>query len=175
MTVQILELDEIEPCRRASDRIETEPLDHLLGRHDLVVAVAPAEPDEIVAERRRQIAHGAIGIDPERAMTLGEFGTVRAMNQRHMCEDRRFPAERLVDLTLAGGVGEMIVAADDVGDGHVMVVDHHRQIISRRAVASEDHEIVEFLVGEHDAALHAILDHRLALARRLEADGGLDA
>ena len=69
----------------------------------------------------------------------------------------------------------MVVAADDMGDAHVVIVDHHREIVGRRAVAAQDDEIVEVLVGEHDAALHAVLDHRLALARRLEADRGLNS
>ena len=50
VAVQVLELGEIEARGRAPDRVEIEPLDHLLGRHDLVVAVAPAEPHEIVAQ-----------------------------------------------------------------------------------------------------------------------------
>ena len=82
---------------------------------------------------------------------------------------------RLIDLRLARGIGQVIVAADDMGDAHVVVVDHDRQIIGRRAVAAQDDEIVEVLVGEDDAALHPVLDHRLALARRLEADRGHDA
>ena len=64
----------------------------------------------------------------------------------------------------------MVVAADDMGDAHVVVVDHDREIVGRRAVAAQDDEVVEILVGEDDAALHPVLDHRLALARRLEAD-----
>ncbi len=64
----------------------------------------------------------------------------------------------------------MVVAADHVGDVHVMVVDHDGKIISRGAVAAQDHEVVEILVGKDDTPLDAVFDHRLALARRLEAD-----
>ena len=38
----------------------------------------------------------------------------------------------------------MIVAANHMGHAHVMVVDHHRQHIGRRAIGSEQDEIVEF-------------------------------
>jgi hypothetical protein len=41
-----------------------------------------------------------------------------------MGEDRRLPAERLIDLRLPRGIGEVIVAADDMGNAHVVVVDH---------------------------------------------------
>ncbi len=65
----------------------------------------------------------------------------------------------------------MVDAADDVGDLHVVVVDDDGEIVGRVAVAAEDDEVVEILVVEYDAALHAIVDDGLALARRLEAHG----
>ena len=58
----------------------------------------------------------------------------------------------------------MIVAADDVGDAHVMVVDHHRQHVGRRAVRAEQDEIVDLGIGDGDAALDQVVDRRLALA-----------
>ena len=64
----------------------------------------------------------------------------------------------------------MVVAADDVGDAHVVVVDHHREHVGRRAVGAEQDEIVELGVLDRDPALDLVVDHRLALARRLEAD-----
>src|SRR5262249_17562148 len=48
-------------------------------------------------------------------------------------------------------------------------------IVGRGAVAAQNDEVVEILVGEHHAPLHAILDHRVALARPLEADHWRDA
>ena len=64
----------------------------------------------------------------------------------------------------------MVVAADDVGDAHVVVVDHHREHVGRRAVGAQQDEIVELGVLDGDAALDEVLDHGLAVARRLEAD-----
>ena len=64
----------------------------------------------------------------------------------------------------------MIVAADDVGDAHVMVVDDHREHVGRGAVGAQQDEIVELGIGDRDAALDEVLDHRLAVARRLQAD-----
>ena len=94
MPVQILELGEVEARGRPPDAVEIEPADHVFHRHDLVVAMAPAEPHEIIAQGLGQIAHGPIGLDPERAVALGELGAVRPMDQGHMGEDRRLPAER---------------------------------------------------------------------------------
>jgi hypothetical protein len=80
----------------------------------------------------------------------------------------------VVDLLLAGRVGEVVVATNDVSDGHVVVVDHHRQHIGRRAVGAQQHQVVEVLVLPGDAALHLVLDHCLAGERCLEADHRLD-
>ena len=95
------------------------------------------------------------------------------MDQRDVRHHRHVPAQRLVDLGLARGVGEMVVAADDVGDAHVVVVDHDREHVGRRAVRAQQHEVVEVLVLPDDAALHLILDRGLAGERRLERITGL--
>ena len=47
----------------------------------------------------------------------------------------------------------MIVAADDVRDPHVEVVDDDAEVVGRRAVGTRDHEIVELGVGDLDAPL----------------------
>ena len=46
--------------------------------------------------------------------------------------------------------------------------------VGRRAVGAQDDEIVEILVRERHAPLHVVLDDRLALARRLDADDRSD-
>ena len=79
-----------------------------------------------------------------------------------MRHHRRRPAERIVDLRLPRRIGQMIVAADDMGDAHVVVVDHDGQHVGRRAVGAQQHQIVEILVLPDDAALHLVLDHGLA-------------
>src|SRR5262249_18656139 len=85
------------------------------------------------------------------------------------------PAERLVDLRLPRGVGEMIIAADDVGHIHVVVVDDDREHVGRGLVGAEQYEVVEVLVLPDHAALDRILDDGLAFGRRFQPDHGLDA
>ena len=80
------------------------------------------------------------------------------------------PVERAIELRLAGGVGQVVVAADDVGDRHVVVVDHHREHVGRRAVGAQQDHVVELRVGEAHLALDPILDDGLAVARRLQPD-----
>ena len=69
----------------------------------------------------------------------------------------------------------MIVAADDMGHAHVVIVDDDGEHIGRVAVGAQQHEIVELLVGEDDLALHLVVDDRLALLRGAEPDDGRDA
>ena len=59
----------------------------------------------------------------------------------------------------------MIVAADDMRDLHVDVVDDDAEIIRRRAVGSRDDQIVELAILENNVAFDQIADHRCAFAR----------
>src|SRR5439155_18425356 len=63
-----------------------------------------------------------------------------------------------------------IVAADHVGDTHVVIVDHYRKHIGWGAVRPEQDEVVDFGVLDGDAALHFVIDDSLTLARRFKAD-----
>ncbi len=86
-----------------------------------------------------------------------------------MAEGRDRPVHGLVHQRLAAGVGEVLLAADHVGDPHVMVVDGDGEIVGGRAVAPQDHQVLEVLVGEGHRTAHGVLDHRFAVAGGLEA------
>ena len=49
----------------------------------------------------------------------------------------------------------MIVAADDVGDAHVVIVDDDREHIGRRAVGAQHDDVVELVVLHGHLALDA--------------------
>ena len=131
--------------------------------------MAPAQPQQVVAQRRRQEAHVAIGVDAQRPVTLAELGAVGPVDQRNVGIDRLRPAHRADDLELAEGVVEMIVAADDMGHAHVVIVDDDGQHVGRRAVGAQQDHVVELGVLDRDLALHRVLDDRLPGLRRLEA------
>ena len=175
MSVDVLELGEVEARRRAANRPEIERVDQLFGGEEFLIAVAPPEPRQIVAQGGRQIAQGAVSVDAKRAVPLGELGPVRPVNEWDMRHDWDVPAERLIDLGLSRGVGQVIVAANDVRHPHVVIVDDDREHVGRVAVRTQQHEIVQILVGEDDLALHLIVDDCFALLARAETDHGLDA
>ena len=136
VAVDVLELGIVEARGRAPDGRQIERGDQLVGGEEFLVAVTPAEPRQIVAQRRRQIAHRAVGVDAERAVPLGELGPVRPVNERNMRHRRNVPAQGLIDLGLSRGVGQMVVAANDVRDAHVVIVDDDREHVGRIAVGA---------------------------------------
>ncbi len=91
---------------------------------------------------------------------------------RHL---RYVPAHGIVDDRLARGVGEMVVAANDMGDAHVVVIDHDSVHIGRCAIRTENDEIVQILVREANIALHGIVHDGFAIPRRLDSDDRLYA
>ena len=61
--------------------------------------------------------------DAERAEALGQLA-LAAGQQRFVREGRERRAERGEHLDLGRGVGDMILAAQHMGDAHVDIVDH---------------------------------------------------
>ena len=51
---------------------------------------------------------------------------------------RRLHAERLEQRDVLGGVAQMVLAADDVGDVHLQIVNHIHEMKHRLAVASAE-------------------------------------
>src|SRR4030095_7547330 len=62
----------------------------------------------------------------------------------------------------------MVVAANDVSNLHVDIVDDDAKIIRRRAVRASDDEIVQFAIVENAIALDQVADYGRALGWRAE-------
>src|SRR2546430_16160139 len=92
------------------------------------------------------------------------------MDERNMRHDRGAPAKRLIDLHLARRVGEMIVAANDMGDAHIMIIHNHGEHIGRRTIRTQKNDVVEILVCPGDPTLDFVVENRFALAGSLEPD-----
>jgi hypothetical protein len=74
-----------------------------------------------------------------------------------------------VDQDLARRVREVVVAADDVADLHLRVVEGGCEVVGRGVGGLHEDEVLEVRVLERDGAPDHVLHHRLPLARRLEA------
>ena len=113
-------------------------------------------------------------------MALGEFFAVGTQNHRDVGERGHGRAEGLVDHDLTRGVGQVVVAADDVGDLHHGVVDDGREVVRGRAVRAEDDKVVELLGVEGHLAVNGVVDDDVAaVLGHLDAQdvglAGLDA
>ena len=69
----------------------------------------------------------------------------------------------MVDQDVQRRAGDPLLGADDMGDGHEVVVDDVRQVIGRKPIGLQQHGIVQIGVLEDDRAAQLILDDRLPL------------
>ena len=91
------------------------------------------------------------------AMSLGKFFPVGSMDHGHMAKNRGHVTQRAVHGDLLGSIRDVIVAAEHVGDLHVDVVDDHGEVVERRAVRPENHEVTDVLALEADTAMYRVL------------------
>ena len=153
---------------------DVERRNHLVTREDLLIAVRPAQPRELVEQRLRQISVVAELHHPDRAVTLRQPLAVRAEDHRHMSVARRRRIQRRDDVQLPGGVHHVVVAANDVGDVHVQVIDDDAEVVRRHAVPARNDEIVELAVVERDRAPYQIIEDDGTVVRIPEPNDGID-
>ena len=91
----------------------------------------------------RQEALALVLLDADAAVALGQLGAVRAEDERHVAEAGRSQAESFVEDDLLGGVRDVVVAAQDVGDAQEGVVDDAGEVVGRRAVGLDDDLVLE--------------------------------
>ena len=113
-------------------------------------------------------------------MSLGQLVAVGAQDHGQVREGGHVVAEGLVDEDLARGVGQVVVAADDVGDAHVGVVADHGEVVGGRAVGAHDDHVVHDVGGEGHVAVDGVVElDGAVLERHLQAPhvrlAGLDA
>src|SRR6516162_6512276 len=87
-----------------------------------------------------------------------------------MSVSRRLVAERIENLHLARGVGQVVIAAYDMSHSEIGIIEHGREVVSRNAVGAEDYQVVEFAVFEYRPPLDQIINHGLPGLRRAKAN-----
>src|SRR5690606_4810495 len=110
--------------------------------------------------------------DADCAVTLGQFFAVRAKYDEQYVEDGRVGDQSGMDYYLSLGGVDVIVAPDDVGDGHVPVVHHHTEVVGGRPVGPGNDQIVQFAVVEGDGALDHVVPGGDTVLRVAEANHG---
>lgn len=64
----------------------------------------------------------------------------------------------------------MVVAANNMGDTHIMVVDNHSQHIGRRSISAQEDEVVNLAGSDLYLSLNTVLDNNMSLIGRTQAD-----
>ena len=153
------ELLEVEERRRVGHVGEPELALDDVPRDDLGVALRrPAERHQVVHHRRGEVALVAVALEGHLVAPLRQLLAALVDEHRHVRPDRHLVAERLPQQLLLGRVREVLVAADDVGDPHLDVVDDVGQHEDRGAVGAQQDEVLDRLVGELDVAADDVVD-----------------
>ena len=74
---------------------------------------------------------------------------------------------------LLGGVREMVLAADHVGDARVEVVDRDGEVVEHRPVRAGDHGVVQVQVLETRLAADDVVNDRRSLVGHVQAHGAV--
>uniref|UniRef100_A0A0N5A035 PE-PGRS family protein n=1 Tax=Parastrongyloides trichosuri TaxID=131310 RepID=A0A0N5A035_PARTI len=167
--VDVGQFVEVQAGGRFVDARQVEPGEGLFVAEQLVVAVRPAQPGQIVAHGFGQIAHVGVFVHRLRAVALGQLGPVRAVDQGDMGEGRTQPAHRRKDLDLTRGVGQVVVATDNMGNAHIMIIDHNRMHIGWCAVRTQNDQVVQRRRFPAHRPLHGVLDDDRLIQRPTEA------
>jgi len=85
----------------------------------------------------------------------------------------RLRCQRFEHEQLLGGVRQVVLAAHDVRDAGVEIVDRDREVVQNRAVGAGDHGIVHVLVGEPGLASDHVVEHRLPVVGDAQPNGAL--
>jgi hypothetical protein len=124
------------------DVVDVEALDDLVDREDLFLgARRPAEQREVVDERLADEALLDVVGHRRLALALAHLGAIRVEDEGQVREPRDIVAKGPEQEDVLRRVGEVVLATDHVRDLHRRVVDDDREVVERRAVVPNDHEV----------------------------------
>ena len=132
--------------------------------------------------QRRQRRHDGQGLhallaqaaQAQGAQPLGELAAGGVGDQRQMGELRRRVVQGGEHRQLQGGVADMVLATNDVGDAQLGIVDGRREQVGGAAVLADDHGVAQRAGGEAARAHDQVVEGELAFGQ-VEAPVGLAA
>ena len=109
----------------------------------------PPEQREVVHHRLGEVARGREVGDRDGVLALRELLATLVDEHRQVGEQLRpAEAEGVAEQQVLRGAGHVVLAAHDVGDAHLGVVEHVREQEHRHAGRSQEHEVLDGLVLE---------------------------
>src|SRR5262245_27496971 len=79
-------------------------------------------------------------------------------------------AQCMVELNLPRCVRQMIITANDVGDGHFDIVNNDAEVVSRRSIRPGYDEIVDFAIIEDHRSFYSISNDSCPFLRRAKSN-----
>ena len=80
------------------------------------------------------------------------------------------PAKRLIQAVVFGRGGNVLIASDNVGNAHQMVIDDVGKVVGRIAVGFDEDHVVQFLVLHRDVSVEFVVEGRCAFGGVVLAD-----
>ncbi len=84
------------------------------------------------------------------AIALAHFAAVGVEDYREVAVDGAGISEGFLQGDVIDGVEQMFLAAQDVGDSHLGIVDYHGEVIGWHAIGFANYEILDLAGGEDD-------------------------
>src|SRR5580658_7905356 len=146
------------------DAFEGESANQFLARHVFAVVFRrPAQQTEKIDEGFREESGVAVSGDADHrtVAALGELGSVGGDEQRKMRKLRRLGACAFEDEHVLVGVGEMVLAANNVADAEVDVVGAGGEVVGGHAVGTKEREVFDVVGGFGLLAVDRIMEANL--------------
>ena len=153
---------EVEAGAAPVDVFQFEEFDDLLDGEDFAVVLRrPSEETKVIAHRLGRVALRDVILHTGALVALAHLGTIGIEDERDVGEPRRLDSEGFVELDVLRCVGQMVFAADDIGDLHFDIVDHIDEVENPRPVrAAHGHVGVSPGIREieNDGAADFVMD-----------------
>ena len=146
-------------------------LDHLVQRENLLLALGcPAQQQQIVQHGGGQIALCHEVLIAGIAVALRQLVLRVLHDGRAVDVDGLLPAERIVQQVVLRRRGQILAAADDMGNAHQVVVHDVRKVVGRHTVGLDQNLVVQFPDIDLDMTVDNIVKARHAALGDLLAD-----
>ena len=139
--VEMLDVFGIEFRRRASEMREIEIGHAVVEMDPRLDRIGGAESGQQAVQGHRLQTRFALVPNRQRTEALGERFALRTGEERKMSVGRGRISQGLRDLDLNSCVGDMVFAANDMGDSHLAVVDDGGQRIERGPILPDQYRI----------------------------------
>ena len=168
------QLEGVEDGGGLGDAVRAPDLDELFQAEDLLLGVfalgAPAQQADVVHHSLAQVALGHQILIAGIAVALGQLVLRVFHHGRAVDIGGDLPAKGLIQQVVLGGGGQILAAADDMGDAHQVVVHNICKVVGGHSVGLDEDLVVHLAVLDLDVAVDHIVKAGHALLGNLLAD-----